>query len=167
MLGLLFCGWAHLAGSLPRARADALVLFNRFYQPDFDIEARTVVPSLALSRPEEIRLPLMWISLLYGRVNLSLAATTGVHGPIEVIKYLMAGADVVMATSALLMEGPAFVSRTLSQLTGWMERHGYASVRQMRGCMSHELVGDPTALVRANYVRSIQSHVPRGPWQAD
>ena len=165
-LGPYFSAFAHMAGELDRAGADALVLFNRFYQPDFDIEARTVVPSLALSRPEEIRLPLMWISLLCGRVNLSLAATTGVHGAIETIKYLMAGADVVMATSALLLEGPGFVSRTLSQLTGWMETHGYASVRQLRGCMSHELVGDPTALVRANYVRSIQSHVPRGPWQA-
>ena len=107
-VGPYFSSFADMARQLEEAGADALVLFNRFYQPDFDIETRTVVPSLALSRPDEIRLPLLWISLLYGRVSASLAATTGVHSAVEAIKYLMAGADVVMSTAALLQQGPPF-----------------------------------------------------------
>ena len=110
-VGPYFSSFAHMAGQLDEAGADALVLFNRFYQPDFDIETRTVVPSLALSTPAEIRLPLLWIALLYGRVKASLAATTGVHSAVEAIKYLMAGADVVMSTSALLQQGPPFFAR--------------------------------------------------------
>ena len=106
-VGPYFSSFAHMAGQLDAAGAEALVLFNRFYQPDFDIVARTVVPSLALSRPEEMRLPLLWIAPLHGRINASLAATTGVHGAVEAIKYPMAGADVVMSTSALLQQGPA------------------------------------------------------------
>ena len=97
-VGPYFSSFADMATQLDDAGADALVLFNRFYQPDFDIEHRTVVPSLALSRPDEIRLPLLWIALLYGRVSASLAASTGVHSAVEAIKYLMAGADVVMST---------------------------------------------------------------------
>ena len=107
-VGPYFSSFAHMAGQLDEAGADALVLFNRFYQPDFDIETRAVVPSLSLSKPDEIRLPLLWIALLHGRVKASLAATTGVHSAVEAIKYLMAGADVVMSTSALLQQGPAF-----------------------------------------------------------
>ena len=110
-LGPYFSSFAHMAGQLDAAGADALVLFNRFYQPDFDIETRAVVPSLSLSKPDEIRLPLLWIALLHGRVKASLAATTGVHSSVEAIKYLMAGADVVMSTSALLQQGPPFLAR--------------------------------------------------------
>jgi dihydroorotate dehydrogenase (fumarate) len=164
-LGPYFSSFANMAGELDRAGVNGLVLFNRFYQPDFDIENRTVVPSISLSRPPEIRLPLMWIALLYGRVRPSLAATTGVHSATEVIKYLMAGADVVMTTSALLREGPSFVSRVLADVTDWMQRQEYRSVSQLRGCMSHRAVGDPTWLVRANYIRTLESHVPSGPWQ--
>ena len=163
-LGPYFSSFAYMAGELDREGVDALVLFNRFYQPDLDIEARTVVPSIALSRADEIRLPLMWIALLYGRLRPSLAATTGVHSAIEVIKYLMAGADVVMTTSALLLEGPSFLNRTLAQLTAWMGRQGYQSVDQLRGCMSHQMVGDPTAFVRANSIRSLESHGPTAAW---
>jgi dihydroorotate dehydrogenase (fumarate) len=163
-IGPYFSSLASMAGELDRAGVNALVLFNRFYQPDFDIENRTVVPSVSLSRPDEIRLPLMWIALLYGRLRASLAATTGVHSAIEVVKYLMAGADVVMTTSAMLMEGPAFINRVLAQTAEWMGRHGYATVSQLRGCMSHELVGDPTALVRTNYIRSLGSYQPTGAW---
>ena len=105
-VGPYFSSFAHMAGRLDRAGANALVLFNRFYQPDFDIETRTVAPTLSLSTPDEIRLPLLWIALLYGHLNCSLAATTGVHSFTEVVKYLMAGADVVMSTSALLRHGP-------------------------------------------------------------
>jgi dihydroorotate dehydrogenase (fumarate) len=159
-LGPYFSAFANMADRLDRGGADALVLFNRFYQPDFDIESRTVVPSLSLSRPEEMRLPLLWISLLRGHVKASLAATTGVHGPVEAIKYLMAGADVVMTTSALLQQGPPFLSRLLEEMTGWMERKGYTSVDQLRGSMSQQSFPDATAFVRANYIRTLESYKP-------
>jgi dihydroorotate dehydrogenase (fumarate) len=147
-----------MAGQLDAAGADALVLFNRFYQPDFDIETRTVVPSLALSRPDEIRLPLLWLALLYGRVHASLAATTGVHGAVEAIKYLLAGADVVMSTSALLQQGPPFLSRLIADVSGWMEKKNYRSVAQMRGSMSQQSIPDSTAFVRGNYIRVLESY---------
>jgi len=157
-VGPYFSAFANMAQRLDRAGADALVLFNRFYQPDFDIENRTVVPSLTLSRPEEIRLPLLWISLLRGHVKASLAATTGVHSAGDAIKYLMAGADVVMSTSALLLHGPTFISRLLDDLAGWMDRKGYTSVDQLRGSMSQRSLPDATALVRANYIRTLESY---------
>jgi dihydroorotate dehydrogenase (fumarate) len=157
-VGPYFSSFADMAAQLDDAGADALVLFNRFYQPDFDIETRTVVPSLSLSRPDEIRLPLLWIALLYGRVSASLAATTGVHGPVEAIKYLMAGADVVMSTSAVLQEGPAFFARLLSEMTEWMEKKGYHSVEQMRGSMSQQSVMDSSAFVRGNYIKVLESY---------
>jgi dihydroorotate dehydrogenase (fumarate) len=157
-VGPYFSSFAHMAGRLDRAGADALVLFNRFYQPDFDIETRTVVPSLTLSRPEEIRLPLLWIALLHGRVKASLAATTGVHSAVEAIKYLMAGADVVMSTSALLQQGPAFFSRLVAELSDWMEKKGYESVEQLRGSMSQQSMPDTTAFVRGNYIKVLESY---------
>jgi dihydroorotate dehydrogenase (fumarate) len=157
-LGPYFSSFADMASQLDEAGADALVLFNRFYQPDFDIETRTVVPSLSLSRPDEIRLPLLWIALLHNRVTASLAATTGVHGPVEAIKYLMAGADVVMSTSAVLQEGPAFFTRVIRDMTEWMEKKGYESVDQMRGSMSQQSVLDSTAFVRANYIKTLESY---------
>jgi dihydroorotate dehydrogenase (fumarate) len=153
-----FSAIAHMAGRLERAGADALVLFNRFYQPDFDIENRAVVPSLTLSKPEEIRLPLLWIALLYGRVNCSLGATTGVHSAVEAIKYLMAGADVVMSTSALLQQGPAFLSRLVTDVSGWLDKRGYASVDQLRGSMSQKAIPDSTAFVRGNYIKVIEGY---------
>ena len=163
-IGPYFSSMAHMAGQLDRGGADALVLFNRFYQPDFDIETRTVVPSVSLSRPDEIRLPLLWIAVLHGRVRASLAATTGVHSYIEAVKYLMAGADVVMTTSALLLEGPSFIDRVRANLVQWMRQKGYESVDQLRGCMSHSAVEDPTAFARANYIRSIATHDPAEMW---
>jgi len=159
-VGPYFSSFAHMAGRLDRAGADALVLFNRFYQPDFDIETREVVPSLMLSRPEEIRLPLLWIALLRGRVKASLAATTGVHGAIEALKYLMAGADVVMSTSALLQHGPAFLSRLIAELSEWMEKKGYESVSQLRGSMSQQSIPDSMAFVRGNYIKILESYKP-------
>ena len=157
-LGPYFSSFAHMAGQLDAAGADALVLFNRFYQPDFDIETRAVVPSLSLSKPDEIRLPLLWIALLHGRVKASLAATTGVHSSVEAIKYLMAGADVVMSTSALLQQGPPFLARMIADVSGWMQKTGYASVAQMRGCMSQQSIPDSTAFVRGNYIRVLESY---------
>jgi len=163
-LGPYFSSFANMARDLDQAGVNGLVLFNRFYQPDFDIETRTVVPSISFSRPPDIRLPLMWIALLHGRVQASLAATTGVHSATEAIKYLMAGADVVMSTAALLKEGPSFLTRVLADVTAWMERQGYQSVDQLRGCMSHQSVGDSAAFVRANYIRTLESYAPAGPW---
>jgi dihydroorotate dehydrogenase (fumarate) len=159
-VGPYFSSFAHMAGRFDRGGADALVLFNRFYQPDFDIETRTVVPSLSLSRPEEIRVPLLWLSLLHGRVKASLAATTGVHSAVEVIKYLLAGADVVMSTSALLQQGPSWLSRVLTDVTEWMEEKGYESVGQLRGSMSQRSLGGSAAFVRANYIKVLESFKP-------
>jgi len=157
-VGPYFSSFADMACQLEEAGADALVLFNRFYQPDFDIETRTVAPSIALSTPVEIRLPLLWIALLYGRVSASLAATTGVHSYVEAIKYLMAGADVVMSTSAVLQQGPPFFARVLEGMTTWMERKGYKSVSQMRGSMSQQAVRDSSAFVRGNYIKVLESY---------
>jgi len=157
-VGPYFSSFANMAHRLDEAGADALVLFNRFYQPDFDVETRTVVPTIELSTPAEIRLPLLWLSLLHGRVRSSLAATTGVHGSLEALKYLMAGADVVMSTSAVLQQGPAFFARTLADMTAWLEEKGYASVGQLRGCMSQRAVPDATAFVRANYIKMLESY---------
>jgi dihydroorotate dehydrogenase (fumarate) len=159
-IGPYFSSFAHMAGRLDRAGANALVLFNRFYQPDFDIETRSVAPTLALSSAEEIRLPLLWIALLHGHVNCSLAATTGVHSAVEAIKYLMAGADVVMSTSALLRHGPSWLSRVITNLTEWMERKGYDSVDQLRGSMSQKSLPDSMAFVRGNYIRILESYKP-------
>lgn len=153
-----FSSIANMVGKLDRVGADALVLFNRFYQPDFDIENRTVVPSLNLSKPEEIRLALLWISLLHGRVRASLAATTGVHSAVEALKYLMAGADVVMSTSALLQQGPLFLTRLIADVTGWMEKKGYTSVDQLRGSMSQQSIPDSTAFVRGNYIKILENY---------
>jgi dihydroorotate dehydrogenase (fumarate) len=157
-LGPYFSSFADMATQLDEAGADALVLFNRFYHPDFDIETRTLVPSLTLSRPDEMRLPLTWIAVLYGRVSASLAATSGVHGPAEAIKYLMAGADVVMSTSAVLAEGPSFFARVLGEMREWMDRKGYTSVNQLQGSMSQASVIAPAAFARGNYIKTLESY---------
>jgi dihydroorotate dehydrogenase (fumarate) len=116
------------------------------------------VPNLNLSTPNEIRLPLLWIAILYGRVKASLAATRGVHSATEVIKYLMAGADVVMTTSALLKNGIGFLTTLLNDLKAWIEQKGYVSVKQMKGSMSQQNVADPTAFERANYIKILESY---------
>ena len=157
-LGPFFSSFGHMAKRLDEAGADALVLFNRFYQPDFDIEKREVVPSLDLSSPREIRLPLLWLGVLHGKLRASLAATTGVETSVEVLKYLMAGADVVMTTSSLLRQGPSHLGTLLGGLRDWLSAHDYASVAQLRGSMSHRKVSDPTAFERANYLRVLESY---------
>jgi dihydroorotate dehydrogenase (fumarate) len=161
-LGPYFSAMGQMARQLDQAGADALVLFNRFYQPDFDLEQRQVTTDLDLSTPREIRLPLLWIAVLYGRVRASLAATTGVHSPVEVVKYLMAGADVVMTTSALLVHGIPYLARLVAGLEEWLEAHEYASVHQLRGSMSQRRVGDPGAFQRANYIRILEDYRPAG-----
>ncbi len=152
-----FSAMAHVARRFESAGADALVLFNRFYQPDFDLEELAVAPDLQLSSAGEIRLPLRWIAMLYGRIGVSLAATTGVEGPREVIKYLLAGADAVMTTSALLRNGPAYCQSLVDGLGEWMDRRGFDSVAQMQGVLSQKKVADPTAYARANYLRILES----------
>jgi len=156
-LGPYFSAFGEMAGRLVDAGADGLVLFNRFYQPDFDLEKLEVVANLELSTPFEIRLPLLWIAVLRGRLQASLAATSGVQSSAEVVKYLLAGADAVMTTSALLRNGASHIRTLVEGLAGWLEDHDYESVAQLRGAMSQHNVADPEAFERANYVRILQS----------
>jgi dihydroorotate dehydrogenase (fumarate) len=157
-LSPFFSAIGSMAKALDDAGADGLVLFNRFYQPDFDLDKLEVAPNLQLSTPDEIRLPLLWLAVLYGRLRASLGATRGVHTPIEVVKYVMAGADAVMTTSALLKNGVDYLSILRDGLKTWMEVHGYDSVAQMKGSMSQRNVADPTAFERANYIKTLESY---------
>jgi dihydroorotate dehydrogenase (fumarate) len=157
-LNPFFSAIGSMAKALDDAGADALVLFNRFYQPDFDLDKLEVTPDLHLSTPDEIRLPLLWIAVLHGRLRASLGATRGVHTPVEVVKYLMAGADAVMTTSALLKNGVNYLTTLRDGLRTWMEMHRYVSVAQMKGSMSQRNVTDPTAFERANYIKTLESY---------
>jgi dihydroorotate dehydrogenase (fumarate) len=157
-LSPFFSAMGNMARQFDEAGADALVLFNRFYQPDFDLDKLDVKVNLELSTTSEIRLPLLWIAVLYGRINASLAATRGVHSHIEAIKYLMAGADAVMTTSALLRHGIGFLTTLVDGLRTWMEDREYESVRQMKGSMSQINCLDPGAYERANYIKIIESY---------
>lgn len=157
-LSPFFSAMGHMAKRLDQAGADALVMFNRFYQPDIDIKTLEVAPTLQLSSPGEIRLPLLWIALLYGKVQASLAATRGVEGPDEVIKYVLAGADVVMTTASLLRHGPAHATTLVDGLKQWMDARGFESIRQVRGGMSRGKVANPAAFERANYIRVLDSY---------
>lgn len=155
-----FSATGHMAKRLAAAGADALVLFNRFYQPDFDLEALEVTPHLVLSSSHELRLPLRWVAILYGRVAVDLAITTGVHTHEDVLKGLMAGAKVTMMTSELLHNGLPRIREILAGLVAWMEEHEYESVRQMQGSMSQQHVADPAAFERANYMKVLESWRP-------
>ena len=161
-----FSSTGEMALGLDRAGADGLVLFNRFLQPDIDPETLAVVSTLDLSVPAEARLPRTWISILHGRVRAALAATTGVEGPADVIKYLLAGANVVMTASALIRHGPEHAVVLLEGLSGWMERKGFATVEALRGLLSVPLGTDETAHERAGYVSvlSAANSGVRGPW---
>ena len=156
-----FSAPANMAQRLAEAGADALVLFNRFYQPDFDLETLEVVPHLVLSRSDELRLPLRWVAMLYGRVDVDFAITSGVHTYEDVLKGLMAGARITMMASALLRSGLSRIGEVLTDLTAWLESHEYESVRQMQGSMSQQHVAEPSAFERANYMKVLQS------WQPD
>lgn len=158
-IGPFFSSLPHLATQLDAAGADGLVLFNRFYQPDLDIEALEVAPRLVLSTSDEMRLPLRWIAILYGHVRASLALTTGIHTPEDVIKALMAGADVANVCSVLLQRGVGTVGDLLDGVTAWMEEHEYVSVEQMKGSLSQKSVADPAAFERANYMKVLRSYV--------
>jgi dihydroorotate dehydrogenase (fumarate) len=139
---------------------DGLVLFNRFYQPDLEIESLEVVPALRLSGPEELLIRLRFIAILSGRVRASLAATGGVHSSQDAIKAVMAGADAVQMVSALLRHGPEHLRSVRAGMEAWMDQHGYESIRQMRGCLSLQRCPDPGAFERANYLRVLQTWRP-------
>ncbi len=153
-----FSNMANMADRLAKAGAKGLVLFNRFYQPDIDLEKLEVVPNLVLSSPEEMRLPLRWIAILYGRVGADLAGTSGIHRTEDVLKMLMAGANVAMMTSALLIHGIGRAGEVLKGMTAWMEDHEYESVRQMIGSLSQKSCPEPSAFERANYMKVLQSY---------
>ena len=157
-LSPFFSSMANMAARLEAAGANGLVLFNRFYQPDIDLDALEVKPNVILSSPQALRLPLRWIAVLYGRVRTSFAATSGVHSAQDVIKLLMAGADVTMMCSALLKHGPGHIRQVLEDVNQWMLDHEYVSVSQMKGSMSQKSVANPEAFERANYMRTLQSY---------
>jgi dihydroorotate dehydrogenase (fumarate) len=152
-----FTAVANMAVRVATAGADGLVLFNRFYQPDLDLDTLDVVPRLVLSTSDELRLPLRWIAILYGQVNASLAATTGVHTGLDAAKVLLAGADVAMMTSALLRHGPEHVRTVEEELLAILDEYGYASVTELRGSMSRRSMPDPAGFERANYARTLAS----------
>jgi dihydroorotate dehydrogenase (fumarate) len=157
-LGHAFSAVAHLAAQLDRAGARALVLFNRFYQPDFDLERLEVVPRLTLSSSWELLLRLHWVAILDGHVRADLAVTGGVHTAEDVLKAMMAGARVAMTTSALLQHGIGHLATMREGLLRWMEAHEYESICQMQGSMSHRSVAQPAAFERANYLRVLGSY---------
>lgn len=156
-LSPFFSSLPNMAYRLDRAGADALVLFNRFYQPDLDIEELTVAPNLILSQSTELRLPLRWIAILYGHIKASLALTTGVHTAEDVVKAIMAGADVANVASVLLAQGVEKIPELLSGLQHWMEMHEYESVSQMKGALSQRSCPEPAAFERANYMKVLRS----------
>lgn len=157
-VGPYFSSPANMARRLAEAGADALVLFNRFYQPDIDLETLSVVPNLVLSNPAEMRLVLRWMAILRGRVDAQLAATTGVHDAEAVVKLILAGADVAMMTSALLTHGPAHVTTVVDGVRRWFSEHDYVSVDQARGSVSQQAVADPDTFERANYMKALVSY---------
>ena len=157
-IGPFFTAFANTAKRLDEAGADGLVIFNRFYQPDFDLNALEVVPNLTLSDSSELRLRLHWAALLYNRIRPDIAITGGVHTAEDVVKGMMAGARVTMMTSALLRHGPEYLSKLEEDLGDWMEEHEYESVQQMRGSMSSQAVTEPAAFERANYMKVLSSY---------
>ncbi len=156
-LSPFFTSLPNMAKRFVDTGANGLVLFNRFYQPDFDLEELEVVPNLVLSTSHELRLPLRWIAILYGRVEADFALTSGVHTAQDVLKAMMAGANVAMMTSTLLANGLGRLMHILTDLQEWMEEHEYESITQMRGSMSQRAVAEPAAFERANYMKALNS----------
>jgi len=156
-LSPFFTALPHVAKRFVEAGADALVLFNRFYQPDLDCVTLEVVPNIELSTSHELRLPLRWIAILYGRLKVDFALTSGVHSVHDVLKALMAGANVAMMTSELLAHGVDCLTTITTDLQRWMEEHEYESVSSMRGSMSQSAVAEPAAFERANYMKALNS----------
>ena len=162
-LSPFFTALPNIARRFADAGANGLVLFNRFYQPDFDLEQLEVVPNLTLSTSDDLRLPLRWIAMLDGRVRVDFALSGGVHTAEDVLKAMMAGASVAMLTSELLAHGIARVRDILEDLQTWMIAHEYQSIAQMRGSMSQRAVAEPAAFERANYMKALNSFDNRLP----
>jgi dihydroorotate dehydrogenase (fumarate) len=160
-LSPFFSALPHIARRFVEAGADGLVLFNRFYQPDFDLDALEVVPTLELSTASELRLPLRWIAMLYGRIRADFALTTGVHSATDAVKAVMAGASVAMMASELLANGSSRVREIVADLERWLDEHEYDSVSQMKGSMSQRGVAEPAAFERANYMKVLNSLDPK------
>ncbi len=156
-LSPFFSATGNMAKRLDAAGADGLVLFNRFYQPDIDLDTLKIDPRTKLSSPAEIRLPLLWIAVLHGQVKASLAASRGIHSANEVIKYLMAGADAVMVASVLMKNGPQCLQGLVDDTAQWLAARGYASVAEVRGIMSRQRIKDPGAFERVNYIKVLES----------
>jgi dihydroorotate dehydrogenase (fumarate) len=156
-LSPFFTSLPHMAKRLVDAGANGLVLFNRFYQPDFDLDELKVVPDLELSTSQELRLPLRWIAILYGHVAADFALTSGVHTGHDVLKAIMAGSSVAMLASELLAHGPGRLPHIITGIEGWMEENEYESIMQMKGCMSQRAVAEPAAFERANYMKALNS----------
>jgi len=160
-LGPYFSSMANMARKLDAAGADGLVLFNRFYQPDYDLESLEVVPNLILSNSHELLLRLNWIAVIYGNVKADLALTGGAHTATDVVKAMMAGAKVAMMTSAILKRGISYIETLTTELLVWMGEHEYDSIRQMQGSMSRNAVPQPAAFERANYMKVLSSYAMR------
>jgi len=159
-LSPFFSNMANMARRLDDAGANALVLFNRFYQPDIDLEELEVRPSVILSTPQALRLPMRWIAILFGRINADLAATSGIHQAPDVLKMLMAGADATMLCSTLLARGIEYIRAIEREMCEWMEQHWYDSVQQLQGSMSQMRCPDPSAFERAQYMRALTTYKP-------
>jgi dihydroorotate dehydrogenase (fumarate) len=157
-LSPFFTSFANMAKRLDAAGADGLVLFNRFYQPDIDLELLEITPNLLLSTPMAMRLPLRWIAILRGQVGASLAATSGIHRATDAIKMLMVGADVTMLCSSLLRNGIKHITTVETELTSWLEEHEYDSVSQLQGSLSQKNCPDPAEYERAQYMRAISNY---------
>ncbi len=156
-LSPFYTSFTHFVKRLAEMGVNGLVLFNRFYQPDFDIEELNIAHTLELSSSSELRLPLRWIAMLHGDVNVDFALTSGVHSATDVLKAMMAGARVSMMASELLHNGAGSASTILSDLQNWMEQHEYTSIQQMQGSMSQKSVAEPSAFERANYMKVLSS----------
>jgi dihydroorotate dehydrogenase (fumarate) len=159
-LSPFFSSIPNMASRLSDAGADGLVLFNRFYQPDFDLENLEVAPRLVLSKSDDLRLPLRWVAILYGRLTADFAITSGIHTAHDVIKGLMAGARVTMMASELLQNGVRRIGQVLTELSAWLNQHEYESVMQMIGAMSQKHCAEPAAFERANYMKMLDSYRP-------
>ena len=154
-----FTAVGHTATAFIGAGADGLVMFNRFLQPDLDIEEMRVVPTMTLTTSADLRIPLRWVALLRGELSCSLALSSGVHEPTDVVKAVVAGADVVMTTSALLRHGPGHLTTLRSGLVEWLDAHEYESLEEAKGCLSAHAAPDPDAYERANYVRVVHQGI--------
>jgi dihydroorotate dehydrogenase (fumarate) len=155
-----FSNFANMARRLDEAGASGLVLFNRFYQPDIELETLEVAPNILYSTPMAMRVPLRWIAILYERVGLSLAATSGIHRGADALKMLLAGADVTMLCSVLLRHGIPRLREIENEIRAWMEEHEYESVEQLKGSLSQKNCADPSAFERAQYMRAIAGYLP-------